>query len=250
MAWRRGYLGPLWRHWRAVLAYSAIELAGPWFLLSSAEKRLSSSVSGLLIATVPLIGACLAVAVGTEDRLDRRRLCGLLIGLAGVAALVGVDLHGTDLVAVGEATLTALGYAIGPMIISRRFSGMPGLGLVAASLALTAVGYAPVALATFPHHVSGEVMAAVAVLTVVCTALAFLLFFALIVEVGPARATVITFVNPAIAVTLGVVLLGEPFTIGIAIGFPLILAGSILATGASRRRPRAEPLDTAVVAPT
>jgi drug/metabolite transporter (DMT)-like permease len=250
IAWRRGFLGPLWRHWRAVLAYSAIELAGPWFLLSSAEKRLSSSVSGLLIATVPLIGACLAVAVGTDDRLDRRRLAGLLIGLAGVAALVGVDLHGTDLVAVGEATLTAVGYAIGPMIISRRFSDMPGLGLVAASLALTAVGYAPVALATFPHHVSGEALASVAVLTVVCTAFAFLLFFALIVEVGPARATVITFVNPAIAVTLGVVLLGEPFTLGIAVGFPLILAGSILATGASRRTSRAAPLATAVVAPT
>jgi drug/metabolite transporter (DMT)-like permease len=250
IAWRRGYLGPLWRHWRAVLAYSAIELAGPWFLLSSAEKRLSSSVSGLLIATVPLIGACLAVAVGTEDRLDRRRLAGLLIGLAGVAALVGVDLHGTDLVAVGEATLTAVGYAIGPMIISRRFSDMPGLGLVAASLALTAVGYAPIALVTFPHHVSGEVLASVAVLTVVCTALAFLLFFTLIVEVGPARATVITFVNPAIAVTLGVVLLGEPFTLGIAVGFPLILAGSILATGASRQRPAAVPPDAAVIAPT
>jgi drug/metabolite transporter (DMT)-like permease len=250
IAWRRGLLGPLWRHWRAVLAYSAIELAGPWFFLSTAEKRLSSSVSGLLIATVPLIGAGLAVAVGTEDRLDRRRLAGLLIGLAGVAALVGVDLHGTDLLAVGEATLTAVGYAIGPMIISRRFSDMPALGLVAASLGLTALGYAPVALATFPHHVSGEAIASVAVLTVVCTALAFLLFFALIVEVGPARATVITFVNPAIAVTLGVVLLGEPFTVGIAVGFPLILAGSILATGASRRAPRALPLDTAVVAPT
>ena len=250
IAWRRGFLGPLWRHWRAVLAYSAIELAGPWFLLSSAEKRLSSSVSGLLIATVPLIGACLAVAVGTEDRLDRRRLAGLLIGLAGVAALVGVDLRGADLVAVGEATLTAVGYAIGPMIISRRFSDMPALGLVAASLGLTAVGYAPVALATFPHHVSGEAMASVAVLTVVCTALAFLLFFALIVEVGPARATVITFVNPAIAVTLGVVALGEPFTVGIAVGFPLILVGSILATGGSRQAPRTLAPDTAVVAPT
>lgn len=230
IAWRRGYLRPLFGRWRAVLAYSAIELAGPWYLLSSAEKRLSSSVSGLLIATVPLIGAVLALASGHTDRLDRRRLLGLLVGLVGVAVLVGVDLHGNDLVAVGEATLTALGYAAGPMIISRRFSDLPGLGLVAASMALTAVFYAPLALYHPPNHVSGEAIASIGVLTVVCTSLAFLLFFSLIVEVGPARATVITYVNPAVAVTLGVALLGEPLTLGIAIGFPLILAGSFLAT--------------------
>jgi drug/metabolite transporter (DMT)-like permease len=243
LAWRRGYLRPLLRQWRAVLAYTAIEVAGPWFLLSTAEKQLSSSVSGLLIATVPLIGAALALAIGHEDRLDRRRLIGLLVGLAGVAVLVGLDLHGSNLVAVGEATLTAVGYAIGPMIISRRFADMPGLGLIAASVALTAVGYAPFALSNRPTHVSGEVIAAVCVLTLVCTSVAFLLFFSLIVEVGPARATVITFVNPAVAVALGVALLGEPLSLGIAIGFPMILAGSFLATGKSRRMP-------AIAAPT
>jgi drug/metabolite transporter (DMT)-like permease len=234
IAWRRGYLRPLLPQWRAVLAYSAIEVAGPWFLLSSAEKRLSSSVSGLLIATVPLIGAGLAVAIGHQERLDRRRVLGLLVGLAGVAVLVGIDLHGTNLLAVGEVVLTAVGYAIGPMIIARRFAGSPGLGLIAASVALTAAAYAPVALTRLPHHVSGEVIAAVAVLTLVCTSLAFLLFFALIMEVGPARATVITFLNPAVAVALGVILLGESFSLGIAIGFPMILAGSFLATGKSR----------------
>jgi drug/metabolite transporter (DMT)-like permease len=235
LAWRRGYLRPLLPHWRAVLAYSAIEVAGTWFLLSNAEKQLSSSVSGLLIATVPLIGAGLALLLRHEDRLDRRRALGLLVGLAGVAFLVGIDLHGSNLVAVGEATLTALGYAIGPMIISRRFSDMPGLGLVASSFALTAIGYAPFALSTWPDHISGEVVGSVAVLAVVCTAVAFLVFFALIVEVGPARATVITFVNPAVALTLGVVVLGEPLSLGIVIGFPMILVGSILATGKSRR---------------
>jgi drug/metabolite transporter (DMT)-like permease len=234
IAWRRGYLRPLLPQWRAVLAYSAIEVAGPWFLLSSAEKRLSSSVSGLLIATVPLIGAGLAVAIGHQERLDRRRVLGLLVGLAGVAVLVGIDLHGTNLLAVGEVVLTAVGYAIGPMIIARRFAGSPGLGLIAASVALTAAAYAPVALTRLPHHVSGQVIAAVAVLTLVCTSLAFLLFFALIMEVGPARATVITFLNPAVAVALGVILLGESFSLGIAIGFPMILAGSFLATGKSR----------------
>jgi drug/metabolite transporter (DMT)-like permease len=225
-----------------VLAFSAIEVAGPWFLLSSAEKRLSSSVSGLLIATVPLIGAGLVMLVGQgDDKLDRRRFLGLLIGLAGVAALVGVDVHGADLLAVGEVTLTALGYAIGPLIISRRFAGMPGLGLIAASVALTAIGYAPLAARGLPHHLSAEVIGSVVVLTLVCTSLAFVLFFSLIVEVGPARATVITFINPAVAVTLGVVLLGESLTLGIALGFPLILAGSFLATRRSRIPAAAAP---------
>ncbi|HEX3539729.1 MAG TPA: EamA family transporter [Acidimicrobiales bacterium] len=235
LAWRRGYLRPLCRQWRAVLLYTAVEVAGPWFLLSSAEKRLSSSVSGLLIAMVPLIGAGLVLVTGQgNDRLDRRRLVGLLVGIAGVAALVGVDLRGNDLLAVGEVALTALGYAAGPMIISRRFADLPGLGLIAASFALTAAGYAPFALAHPVGHLSLEVVGAVATLTLVCTTVAFLLFFALIVEVGPARATVITYVNPAVAVALGVVLLGEPFTAGIALGFPLILAGSYLATRATR----------------
>lgn len=159
---------------------------------------------------------------------------GLLLGLVGVALLVGIDLHGTNLVAVGEVVLTAVGYATGPLIISRRFSDLPGLGLVAVSFALTALVYAPVALTRLPDHVSGQVVASVAGLTLVCTTLAFLVFFALIMEVGPARATVITYVNPAVAVALGIILLGESLSLGIAIGFPLILAGSFLATGRSR----------------
>ena len=234
VAIRRGYLRPLLAQWRVVVVYTAVEVAGPWFLLSSAEKRLSSAVSALLIATVPLIGACLALAIGHEDRLDRRRLAGLFLG---VAALVGVDLHGTNLVAVAEATLTAVGYATGPLIISRRFADMPGLGPVAASFALTSLAYAGIALRHPPSHLPAEVVASVAVLALVCTALAFLVFFALIREVGPARATVITYVNPAVAVALGVILLGERLSLGIAIGFPMILAGSLLATDASRRRP-------------
>jgi len=245
LAWRRGYLRPLLARWRWVLAYTAIEVAGPWYFLSTAEKHLSSSVSGLLIATVPLIGvgSAFALTVGrpgagssrSEDRLDARRILGLVLGLGGVAVLVGIDVHGSNLVPVGEVVLTALGYAVGPMIISRRFADLPGLGLVAASFGLTALGYAPFALSHLPQHVSGEVVSSVAVLTLVCTTVAFLLFFALIVEVGPARATVITFVNPAVAVALGVVLLGEPLTLGLAVGFPMILLGSVLATGASGR---------------
>jgi drug/metabolite transporter (DMT)-like permease len=130
---------------------------------------------------------------------------------------------------------------MGPLIISRRLSGLPSLGVVSASVALTAVLYAPVALTHRPAHVTFEVIGAVAGLAFICTALAFLVFFVLIAEVGPARSTVITYLNPAVAVLLGVALLGEKFTAGIAVGFPLIIVGSILATGSRAPPAVAEP---------
>jgi len=146
------------------------------------------AVAGLLIATVPLIAVVLYRVVSpTTERITRRRFLGLIIGFAGVAALVGIDLRGTDLVAVAEIAVPAVGYSIGPLIISRRLSGLPSLGVVSASVALTAIVYAPVALTHLPRHVSFEVVAAVAGLAFVCTALAFLVFFALIAEVKRLR---------------------------------------------------------------
>jgi drug/metabolite transporter (DMT)-like permease len=235
LALRRGNLRGVAEHWRAIVLYSAVELALPWFMLFRAEKRLSSSVAGLLVATVPLIGAVLARLTGSHEHFGRRRLAGLALGFAGVAVLVGVDLRGTDLLAVGEIGLTALGYATGPIIVARMFSDLPSIGVVTASLVFTAVGYAPFALARPLPPLSGEVIASVTVLMVVCTALAFILFFALIAEAGPARAVVITYVNPAVAVLLGVTALGEPFNAGVAAGFPMILVGSVLATSSSKR---------------
>lgn len=239
VAWRRGQLRPLVAKWRWVVAYTAVEIALPWFFLSRAEEHLTSSVAGLLVATVPLIAVVLYRVVSPDtERLTHRRLLGLVVGFAGVVALVGIDLHGTDLAAVAEMAVPAVGYSLGPLIISRRLSALPSLGVVSVSVALTAVAYAPAALVHRPAHVSGEVLAAVAGLAVVCTALAFLLFFALIAEIGPARSTVITYVNPAVAIVLGVVLLGEHFTAGIAVGFPLILVGSFLATRSAPVAPR------------
>jgi drug/metabolite transporter (DMT)-like permease len=167
-------------------------------------------------------------------RLDRRRLIGLLIGFAGVATLVGFDVGSSNLVALGEVGVVAVGYALGPLVVSRKLSDLPSLGVVSVAITLTALVYAPFALTRIPTHVSLEAGSSVLGLALICTALAFLLFFELIGEVGPSRSTVITYVNPAVAVLLGVVVLGEPFTTGIAIGFPLILAGSVLATGRGR----------------
>src|SRR2546425_9797097 len=227
----RGGLAPLLPYWRWVLAYTVVEVSLPWFLLSDAERRLSSSLTGLLIAAVPLIGAVVAWLTRGDDRLDLRRIAGLVLGLLGVGALVGLDVSFRDLGAVGEVALVALGYATGPIIVARRLPSVPSIGVVAASLVVTALVYAPLGLRQLPTTVpSPQVLLAVAILAVVCTALAFLLFFALIGEVGPVRATVITYFNPAVALLLGVTLLHEPLTIGAVIGLALILLGSFYAT--------------------
>ena len=218
----RGWLTPLLPYWRWVIAYTVVEVSLPWFLLSDAERRLSSSLTGLLVAAVPLIGAILQRLTRGDDRMDPGRGAGLVVGL---------NVSFKDLGAVGEVGLVAVGYAAGPLIIARRLPGLPAVGVVAASLALTAVAYAPLALSQLPRTLpSRQVLVAVGILAIVCTALAFLLFFALIGEVGPVRATVITYFNPAVALLLGVALLREPLTLGAIIGFGLILVGSVLAT--------------------
>ena len=225
---RRAFRG-LGRSWPWLVAFTVAELAVPWLFIGRAEIHLPSSVTGLLVASVPLVGAVIYRVLGF-DHFDRRRVVGLLVGFGGVAVLVGVDLRGADLGPVVEVLVPAAGYAIGPLIISRRLDHLAGIGVITASLVLAALAYSPYALTHLPTTVSWEVAVSVAALALVCTALAFVLFFELIVEVGPARSTVITYVNPAVAVLLGVVVLGEPFTWGIALGFPLILLGSWLAT--------------------
>jgi drug/metabolite transporter (DMT)-like permease len=232
LAARRRELRPLLARWRPLLAYTAIEVALPWFLLSRAETKLTSSLTGLLIAAVPLVGALIVSLSGERERLGGRRWLGLLVGLGGVAAIVGLDLGHVDAVALVEIALVAVCYAVGPIILSRRLNGVPALGVVAASLALTAVAYTPLAALRWPSEMpSAHVVESVAGLAVVCSAAAFLLFFALIAEVGPVRATVITYVNPAVAAVVGVLLLSEHLTAGMLLGFALVLAGCVLATG-------------------
>ncbi len=232
----RGALRPLLPHWRAILIYTAVEVAMPWLLLSDAERRLSSSLTGLLVAAVPSVGALLLWLTRSGDRVDFRRIAGLAIGFFGVATLVGLDVSFRDFGAVGEVMLVAVGYATGPMIISRKLNDLPSVGVVAASLALTGLVYLPFGLLNLPAAMPPiPVLLSVTILGVVCTALAFLLFFALIAEVGPARATVITYVNPAVALLLGVLILGEPFTFGAGAGFLLIVLGSYLATRRTRQ---------------
>jgi drug/metabolite transporter (DMT)-like permease len=232
VALARGGLRALLPRWRPVVLFTVVELAVPWVLLADAERRLSSSLAGLLVAAVPWVGALLASLGGGHEPLGGRRLAGLAVGLAGVAALLGIDVGGGDWFTIAEMALVVVGYALGPLVISRRLADLPTLDVVAASLALCALLYAPVGIAQLPPAMPAlPVVGAVLGLGVLCTALAFLLFFRLIAEVGPVRATVITYLNPAVAMVAGVALLGERLTVGMAIGFPVILAGSWLATG-------------------
>ena len=219
--------------------YSVVEICGPWLLLGFAEQRLTSSTTGLLIAAVPMVGAVIARLTGAQERLGPRRTIGLVIGLAGVSALLGLDLGAVDPAAVAALAVVAVGYAAGPVILHTSLSHLPGLGVVAASLVISAGLYLPAAAQVPDRLPSPAVLGSVLGLAVVCTAAAFVLFFMLIAEVGPARATVITYVNPAVAVLLGVLVLGEPLTPAIGVGFVLVLAGSVLATSGARR---AEPV--------
>ena len=225
-------------HWTWVFAFAIVEMTITWWALTWAETRISSSLTGLFIATVPLVAALMARAFGLDDRLTGTRLVGLGIGLLGVVALVGLDVSGDGLVAIGALVITVIGYALGPIIIDKKLTEVPGLAVIAAAIVINAIIYAPFAWIGRPTApVSTDTWIAVVLLGVVCTAAAFMLFFSLILEVGPARTTLITYINPAVAVILGIVILGEPLTIGLAIGFPLVLLGSWLAT---RRAPAVE----------
>ena len=226
LAIRGRQIAGLWRHWRWLVVFATVEMIIPWALLSDAERHLSSSMTGLLVASVPIIGVVLARLTGGPERLTVVRWAGLLIGLAGVAVLAGRDAVGGDARSVAEVLLVAVCYATGPLIVNRKLSELPGLGVNAFCLSFAAIVYAPAAALTWPATVpSAQVLASLAALGVICTALAFILFFKLIAEVGPARAVVITYVNPAVAVALGVAVLGEPLTAGIVAAFVLILAG-------------------------
>jgi drug/metabolite transporter (DMT)-like permease len=241
LALSRGALPPVLPRWRPLLVFSAVEIAIPWFLLSDAERHLTSSLTGLLVAAVPLVGVGLALLRPDGDRLGPLGLAGLLLGLLGVAALVGLDVQGAQMGAMFEMAGVAVGYALGPVILARWFADTPGLGVTTASLTICALVYVPLAALTWPdHRPSGKVLASIVGLAVVCTSVAFLMLFELVGEIGPVRATVFTYVNPAVAVAAGVILLGEPLTPATVIGFVLVLAGSILATR-RRRSPETSP---------
>lgn len=248
LAAMRGVLRPALRRWRPILAYAAVEVVVPWLMIGHAEQRLASSTTGLLIAATPLMGVAVGLLVGRHERMGAAGWTGLLLGFAGVAALVGLDIDTSDRVAVLQLLAVVTGYAIGPMILARSLSEESGLAVVGLAFGfavLGAIGVLAVGGGWPTALPSAQVVGALAILSSICTVGAFLLLFVLVQEVGAVRSTAVTYINPAVAITVGAIFLGESITGWTLLGFVLVLAGSVLLA----RRPAesvVEPLEIEV----
>lgn len=232
----RGALRPAWRRIGWVLAFAVLEMGIPWVLLTHAEMHLPSGLTGVLLALVPLVGAVVAFVLGDRHALRPVRLAGLIVGLGGVALLVAADLGGeAPILSLIEIGVVCIGYATAPFVASRHLASVPDIGVVAMSLSVVAIVYAPAAWWTRPRgHVGVDSWASLVGLGVVCTLIAFILFFRLIAAVGPTRATLITFVNPAVAIVAGALLLDEQVTAVTVIAFVVIIIGCYLGTRGAR----------------
>jgi drug/metabolite transporter (DMT)-like permease len=245
LAWRAGTLSSVRGHWRWLAVFAVAEITVPFPLIAAGEQRVSSSLAAIIIATAPLFVAVLALRFDATERVTGRRLTGLLIGLGGVVALVGIDVAGKtdELIGTGLIVLAACGYAIGPMVLKRKLADLDARATMGGSLAIAALVLAIPAALSVPSEVpTPEALGSLVVLGLICTALAFVVFSVLIREAGPSRALVITYVNPVVAVALGVAILGERPGAGAVAGLLLILAGSWLSTDGRlppgfRRRP-------------
>lgn len=221
-----------------VVLLAFTHVAGPFLLISYGEVHISSSLTALLIAAQPIIIALLALKLDATERVSGPRAVGLAVGLGGVATLVGFDLTGDrlGLLGAGMVLLATFGYACATLIVKRRLGDVAPLGLVASTMSISTAALLPLALATAPTEVpSGKAIGSLLALGLVCTAVAFLAFYALIAEAGAGRAALITYLNPIVAVLLGVLVLGEDLTPATAAGTALILAGSWLATRPAKK---------------
>ncbi|HEU4624805.1 MAG TPA: EamA family transporter [Steroidobacteraceae bacterium] len=232
IAWHMGALRNITKHVRWLVVFAVVELVGPFWLIALGEQAISSSLAGILLSAVPLTVVMIAPLMGVKERLGMRRWAGLIIGLVGVAALLGIDsLHGShEWLGAGCILLSTLGYALGPLIVQRHLSDTHPLGVVAAStLVGSLVLLIPAVLAAPSAMPSSVAVTSIAVLGIVCTALALVLFVYVISNAGASKATVVTYVNPAVAVLLGVWILDEHFGVGAGIGLVLILLGCWMA---------------------
>jgi drug/metabolite transporter (DMT)-like permease len=257
VSWRAGLLDSVRGRWRWLALFATIELVGPFPLIAAGEQRVDSSVAAIIIAAAPLFVALLALRFDESERVGGLRLAGLVIGLGGVAALVGVDVSGEtrELVGAGCVLLAALGYAIAPMILKRKLSDLDPRVSMGTALAIAAVLLTPAAAIAPPSELpSAAALGALAVLGLVCTALTLVVYGSLIAEVGAGRALVVTYINPVIALGLGIVFLDERPGLGSLVGLVLILCGSWLTTRsrpapASAPAPDARPEAEAVIIP-
>jgi len=233
LAHRAGVLRSLEGRGKWLAAYALVEISIPFPLIAAGEQHVDSSLAAIIIASVPLLVALLALRFDHAERATGSRLVGLFVGFTGVVVLVGVDVAGNrdELLGAAFVLLASVGYAAGPMILRRHLSDLDQRAVMAVSLAIAAVLLTPITVAAPPTEVpSGDAILAVVVLGLLCTAAAFVVFGRLIAEIGPGRALVITYVNPVVALALGMAILGERPGAGAVAGLLLILAGSWLST--------------------
>jgi drug/metabolite transporter (DMT)-like permease len=214
--------------------FGVAEFGVPWYLMSTSERHITSSLTSLIICAVPLFSVVAGRFTRVHEPIGARRLWGLGAGALGVALLVGLDLKGGSITWIGLMLIVCVGYSIGPLILATKLRDVPGPAVVCGATGIVALAWIPYDLFHWPVHVSTETWTSVGVLSVFCTAGAFLTFYELVKEVGSSRSVVVVYSNTAIAVLLGIAGLHEPFTVGIALGFPLIVLGSYLATSVAR----------------
>ena len=233
----RKSLMPALKAWPWVLAYAALEMIGPWFLITESERVINSGLAGLLVATVPFFGLVIGYFyLGDKSLAHKKTLAGLVIGFTGVLLLVGIDaFNGSiSLPHVGMVVLAAIGYSVAPVVANVKMPNVSGVAVNGLAMAMVAVFYGIPALSALPSELAAnpplDAWGSLVGLGVICSSLAFVAFFRLNKEIGVARASLVTYMNMAVAVLLGIILLAEPITAGILIGFPLVIVGSILAT--------------------
>ena len=222
------------RGWRYVLPYAIFEMMIPWILITNAEKKISSGLAGLLIATVPIWSTIFASMSGDKTVWHSKRLVGMLVGFIGLIGLVGYEsiIGSSDPLSIAMMLVAAISYSYAVNTISQKLPDVSGIAINGLAMVITSIAYAPLMIVQFPEvsTVSTKSAGSLLALGVFCTALAFISFFIVLKEIGPARASIGTYVNTAIAVVLGVLILSEPLTIGIMIGLPLVMIGSFLAS--------------------
>ena len=216
-----------------VAPYAVLEMVGPWILITSAEKEISSGLAGLLVSTVPIFSTIFSSLRGDHSVWQPKRIFGLVVGFVGIIALVGIEsiTGSSNPKAIAMVILASILYAYAVLMITANLPGVDGIAINGVAMGITCIFYTPIAIAVWPSNpVSAQAITALVALGVFSTAIAFMLFFIVIVEIGAARGSLTTYVNTAFAVVLGIIILDEPITLGIIVGLPMVVLGSYLAS--------------------
>ena len=219
-----------------VAFYALLEMIGPWILISTAQKKIDSGLAGLLISTVPIFAAIITSLRGDHSVWQFKRMFGIVVGFIGLIAVVGIESFSgnSDPASIAMMILAAMGYSYAIIMVTTNLPLVDGIAINGLAMAITSIFWAPLAIAQWPSQVSLKPALSLIALGVLCTALAFLIFFKLLAEIGPARGSLVTYLNTSVAVVLGVIVLDEPITVGLIIGLPLVLIGSYLASKKSQ----------------